>query len=169
MHLTGQAVDDHQHFALVVHGRSLCWHPAPPSKSRRSGPDSEQQRHQTPGDIIPEQGATSSRNGGRDHLRIVGEDVLDLDAVERRVDERAGAVASGSSGTIADSKRTREARFLQENSPESSANLTRVRSLSAPFRWILSQALKKLHFFATPQVQKTCAAKRSSSAFARTR
>jgi hypothetical protein len=30
-----------------------------------------------------------------DHLGMVGEDVLDLDAVERRIGERAGAVASG--------------------------------------------------------------------------
>jgi hypothetical protein len=54
-----------KHFAHVAHGRSLCWHPVPPSENRRSGPESASRG------IRPR--ARSSRNGGRHHLGTVGE------------------------------------------------------------------------------------------------
>jgi hypothetical protein len=44
----------------------------PPSESRRSGPESASRGTPPPGEIIPEWWATSSRNGGRDHLGIRG-------------------------------------------------------------------------------------------------
>jgi len=61
-----------KHFAHLAHGRSLCWHPVSPSESRRSGPEVGQQTHPTPGEIIPECGATSSRNGGARSSRNSG-------------------------------------------------------------------------------------------------
>jgi hypothetical protein len=56
----------------VTHGRSLCWHPVPPSENRRSGPESAGRGSRPRGEIIPEWWATSSRNGGRDHPGIGG-------------------------------------------------------------------------------------------------
>jgi hypothetical protein len=41
-------------------------------KSRRIGPESASRGTRPPGEIIPEWWATSSRNGGRDHLGIGG-------------------------------------------------------------------------------------------------
>jgi hypothetical protein len=79
-----------QHFAHVAHGRSLCWHQAPPSKSRRSGPDSHQQRHPTPGDmgeIISEWWATSSWNHERPFLVSEG-DPSSLSSSARRASRR---------------------------------------------------------------------------------
>jgi hypothetical protein len=61
-----------KNFAHLAHGRPLCWHPVPPSESRRSGPESASRGTRPPGEIIPEWWATSSRNGGRDHLGIGG-------------------------------------------------------------------------------------------------
>ena len=61
-----------KNFAHLAHGRSLCWHPLPPLDSQRSGPESASTGTRPPGEIIPEWWATSSRNGGRDHLGMRG-------------------------------------------------------------------------------------------------
>src|SRR5213593_2446574 len=61
-----------KNFAHLAHGRSLCWHPVPPLDSQRSGPESASRGTPPPGEVIPEWWATSSRNGGRDHLGIGG-------------------------------------------------------------------------------------------------
>jgi hypothetical protein len=58
--------------AHLAHGRSLCWHPVPPLDSQRSGSESASRGAPTPGEIIPEWWATSSRKGGRDHLGMGG-------------------------------------------------------------------------------------------------
>jgi hypothetical protein len=65
-----------KHFAHMAHGHSLCWHPVPPSESRRSGPESAS-RGTGPR-------ARSSRNGGRHHLGMAGGIMLEQRAASPR-------------------------------------------------------------------------------------
>ena len=92
-----QATDKLQskNFAHLAHGRSLCWHSVPPLDSQESGPELASRGTRHPGEIIPEQWARSSRNGGRNYPGTVGDiarnrhyegDTLVIDTIGVRTD-----------------------------------------------------------------------------------
>jgi hypothetical protein len=62
-----------KNFAHLAHDCSLCWHPVSPLEQPKERDLSRPaEAPATPGEIIPEWWATSSRNGGRRHPGIVG-------------------------------------------------------------------------------------------------
>src|SRR5436190_11338349 len=62
-----------KHFAHLAHDRSLCWHPVSPlDEPKERDLSRSAEAPATPGEIIPEWWATSSRNGGRNYLGMGG-------------------------------------------------------------------------------------------------